>query len=89
MKIIIGTNTFGKYHRQDVAVESWKHLGDVNLVNVQFEDEKDSFNAQYDMEHVFALTRSSIDTVDKSTKKLPFINDILDVLSLQECDYFI
>jgi len=54
MKIVIGTNTFGKYHRQDVAVESWKHLSDVKLVNVQFEDEKDSFNVQYDMEHVFA-----------------------------------
>jgi len=89
MKIIIGTNTFGKYHRQDVAVESWKHLSDVKLVNVQFEDEKDSFNVQYDMEHVFTLTRSSMDTVDKSTKKLPYINDILDVLSRQDCDYFI
>ena len=43
MKIVIGSNTFGTYKRQDIAVESWQELSekfDIDLYNIQFKDEE-------------------------------------------------
>lgn len=88
MKIIIGTNTFGNYHRQNVAIDSLVHLKktfDLQLFDVQFEG-----NTQHDnrLETLNTLSRSSLDHTTGS-KQLPFVNDIFNVLCDQDCDYFI
>lgn len=81
MKIVLGSNIFGKYHRQDVAVDSWKHLMGkypdfVQIKAVQFEDEP---TIEYDgIEVLPKLGRSSLDIVPHGTKKLPIVRDILE-----------
>jgi len=92
MKIVIGSNTFGKYHRQDVAVDSWKYLQsnfDVDVYDIQFADEKSTFENPYDLHTIHDLKRSSKSILSKSKKKLPFVNDIISCLSNIDCDYFI
>jgi len=90
MKIVIGTNTFGKYHRQNVAVESWHHLRDtfncVSLHDVQFRNEP---NTCYDIDQMCVLERSSDQYIDDGVKRLPFINDAIEALSTIESDYFV
>lgn len=88
MKLLIGTNTFGRYDRQDVAVESWKYLSDVydcDVMDVQFQDCGDPV---YDIDTHAVLTRSSQDVI-KCDKRLPFVNDILNVLASGDHNYFI
>lgn len=88
MKILIGTNTYKKYKRQDIAIDSYVHLSNkynCDIVDVQFVDENSS-NYEIRTEHV--LERSSLD-VTSGDKKLPFVNDILNFLSVQDYDYFI
>ena len=49
MNILLGANTFGNYHRQNVAVDSWIHLRKkhgVKLCNIQFKDEENSFKSE-------------------------------------------
>lgn len=84
MKIILGTNTFEKYHRQDVAVQSWQKLG-IDIYDVQFTDTK----SEYNLNNLSVLTRSSKTELKKSVKRLPFVNDIVNILSEISCDYFI
>ena len=90
MKIVIGTNTFGSYHRQDVAVDSWKHLASkfdcVDVIDVQLVGQS---SHDYGIPAVTALKRHSGDLVPGSDKKLPVVSDILKVLGEHECDYFI
>jgi len=88
MKVLIGTNTYKKYKRQDIAIDSFIHLSDkydCDIIDVQFADE-DSSNYEIRTENI--LERSSLD-VTSGDKKLPFVNDILNFLSVQDCDYFI
>lgn len=78
-KIIIGSNTYSEYHRQNVATDSWIHLSkirNVEVVDVQFKDEEKDFATHYAIPTLFDLERSSLDVVGGS-KKLPFISDIL------------
>jgi len=84
MKIILGTNTFGKYHRQDIAVQSWLKLG-IDVYDIQFTDTK----SEYNLKNISCLTRSSQTCIKKSKKRLPFVNDILKALAEIECDYFV
>ncbi len=94
MKINIVTNTFGRYHRQDLAVESWRRLSmsdfpeNVDVVDFQFEDEKAN-PIEYNIETLFVLKHSSKDWVRGGTKKLPLVFEILMRASEMECDYFI
>jgi hypothetical protein len=79
-KIIIGSNTYGEYHRQNVATDSWIYLSkirNVEVVDVQFKDEEKEFATHYAIPTLFDLERSSLDIVAGS-KKLPFISDILN-----------
>lgn len=92
MKIVIGTNTYGKYHRQDVAVDSLRHLStlhDIPIVNVQLREDKDVLPVHYDVDYMFELERCSKDLVPESTKRLPVMSDIMSVLSRMDCDYFV
>ena len=84
MKIAIVTNTFGKYHRQNVAVESWLHLkdtfpDDVSLFNLQFEDEKGTFTDHYPGVTTAHVLKQSSQTViiEPVKKKLPLIFEII------------
>jgi hypothetical protein len=91
MKIVIGSNTFDTYRRQDIAVQSWKKLADefdVELYNIQFKDEEAVFNDSYNLNNIFKLERSSKDILD-TDRKLPYVNDIISCISEVECDYFI
>lgn len=88
-KIIIGFNSFNPTDRHVVALESWMHLRDnehiTDVVDVQFAGECNH-------EHVTTvaeLDRDSSQFVNKSTKRLPVVRDILDILANQPCDYFI
>lgn len=94
MNILIGFNTFGSYKRQNIAVESYKHLATlfpnvVSLLDVQFKDEKNTFSSPYGIDVQFSLDRSSLDVTTGGTKKLPFVNDIINALAEKNCDYFI
>ena len=97
MKIVIGCSTFGTGARQQVAIESWKALEhkfkDVSIVNVQFKDGTTLLDQAHgtkirDLDTIYTLTRSS-EQLKGSTRKLPYINDILSSISQQDCDYFI
>lgn len=91
-RIVIGSNTFGKYHRQDVAVDSWKHLQqkyDIDIYDIQFKDEVRSFDNVYNLNVIPKLTRSSESILKKSSKKLPLVNDVISCLSEVDCEYFI
>jgi hypothetical protein len=88
MNILIGTNTHGRYTRQDIALASYKHLAeqyDCEVVDVQFTDHTEQL---YDVRTLPVLNRSSKDVTD-GDKRLPFVNDILNVLATREYDYFI
>ena len=92
MKIILGTNTHGEYHRQNVALQSLRHLStefQIDVYDVQFVDEKQRLNRRDGIKYMFELNRSSVDLVPGSTKKLPVISDVLNVLASVDCDYFI
>lgn len=96
MQIGIITNTFGKYHRQNVAAESWIHLKNlfpdhIKLFNIQFKDEKNSFKDDYDgIETVFWLDTSSKTHIKNATKKLPVISELIfRGFAYSKCDYII
>lgn len=94
MKILIGTNTFGKYKRQDIAIDSYRELKNefpdvVDIIDVQFEDEITTFENHYNLDVTHTLTRSSLDVVEFGEKKLPFVNDIFSILADSADDYCI
>lgn len=93
--IEIVTNTFGKYHRQDIAVESWKHLkklfpDNIKLNNFQFEDEKSTFTDHYEgVDTSFRLKTSSKNIVKGGSKKMPLISEIIFAGFKSDPDYVI
>lgn len=92
MKIKIITNTFEKYHRQDVAVQSWLHLQklfpEIEIINLQFADETDKkYYPELDTKYV--LNHSSQTILTNSTKKLPLVSEIFQHSITEDCDYFI
>ena len=92
MKIVLGTNTFGKYKRQDIAVDSWLHLRDkhdIDLYDIQFADEKKTFQEIYNLNTRYDLKAFSHTYCDSPSKKLPLVNHIIEYISDIECDYFI
>ena len=93
MKIVIGTNYFGTYHRQTIAQQSLLKLkrifGDIlKLIDFQFKDETDTHTPVDGFDTQFVLSRSSKD-IPGATKKLPFVDEILAHLTLIDCDYFV
>lgn len=96
MRIAIVTNTFGKYHRQNVAVQSLAHLKNIfpdnlELYNLQFVDEHSTFTDYYpELNTEFKLTVSSKTYQPDSHKKLPVISEILvKGFSVSQADYVV
>jgi hypothetical protein len=97
MKITIGTNTYGNYDRQAIAVDSWNSLKNkfpniVNVIDIQFKDEEKTFKKNYELDTKFDLIRSSLNLFPNSQKKLPFVNDLIKIASSyteNDDDYFI
>lgn len=87
IKII--SSTFGKHHRQDVAVDSWLHIKKmypdvVDIINIQFAGEIERENIPYpQLETKWVLSDSTITT--KGTKNLPLVHQMLFWAS-QQCD---
>ena len=90
MKITIGTNYFNTNDRQTRAQECLRELkrrhSEISLYDVQFMD--DFSGLIDDFKTLPVLTRSSRDVTD-GKKKLPFVNDIFNVLSETDADYFV
>jgi hypothetical protein len=86
MKIVIGLNTFKTNKRQDIAVKCLQRIESkyesVKVVNVQFDKQDDAYDC---FEVNDNLTRYST----YSDKQLPYVNDIFEILSTYDCDYFI
>ena len=96
ISIAIVTNTYGKYHRQNVAMESLLHLkklfpNNIILYNIQFKDEKKTFQDFYEgIETKFILESSSLNYVKEAKKKLPVISEmIFKSFIFSKCDYVI
>ena len=92
MKIVLGTNTFNTYKRQDIAIDSWLHLRDlhdISLYDIQFIDEKRKFEKVYDLNTLHTLEHSSYNYCKAPSKKLPLVNHIIEAISNIDCDYFI
>lgn len=94
MKILLTTNTFGSYKRQDIAIQSYKKLLEefpdiLSFFDIQFRDEKETFNNVYGLDVTFSLKRSSLDIIDDAEKKLPLVNDLFCVAADLAEDYFI
>lgn len=92
MKIAIGTNYFGQYDRQTRAkgclLKIKKQYSEVSIHDVKFNDEHFAPSTEISTHPI--LTRSSRDMFPASKKRLPYINDIFDVLSTEtDADYFI
>lgn len=89
--IVIGTSTHGDCSRQDVAIDSLHHLSEifqcVEVVDLQLQGEPSQ--QHYDISSLTCMFRHSGMTVDNSNKKLPYVNDAINVLSTFDCDYFI
>jgi hypothetical protein len=83
MKITIITNTFQKYHRQNIAVESWLYLKAlfsdmVDIKNLQFTDEKGIFTNEYEnIPTHYILKNSSRTFIPNSFKKLPVFFEMI------------
>lgn len=94
MKITLLFNSFGNYHRQNVAVDSFRHLRQlypdtIQLKNLQFVDEKDTFQNPYpDIDVDFCL-RDSKSLNKNFTKKLPVFADVFAHSVDTDSDYFI
>lgn len=93
MKIALGTNLFGNYQRQELAKESYRRLAskypNVHIYDIQFKDEIDTYEISEGFITSFKLNRSSRDVIPGHEKKLPFVNDIFQVLADTDHDYFV
>jgi len=83
-RITLISNTFSDYHRQMVAVESWRHLKNLfpdvlDIYNLQFEDEFDTFTDHYaGIQTSFVLQQSSKTWEPNSIKKLPVLFEMIE-----------
>ena len=94
MKVLIGTNIFGNNPRQDIARESWIHLQTqypdlLEFVALQFPFEDSTLTTcseelveyqDFKISALFDLHINSRFYMDDSTRDIPSIKDILDIL---------
>lgn len=81
--VTIVTNTYQKYHRQNVAVDSWVHLRSLfpkqlHIINFQFLGDHDFSDYYNQIQTSFYLERSSQTLEPHSIKKLPVLYDIIE-----------
>jgi len=93
MKIAIGINNFKKEsdlnNREQMCIESLHKLvklfsNNVEIVNLTFEDETFATLKGFKNLHCLKQIPSNI-----TNKKIPFVNEIFDYLSILEADYFL
>lgn len=91
MKITIGINTFKNEsefnNREQMCVDSIRKIctkySEVNAVSITYKDENYKLD---NFINIHALENKNLQIANKS---LPFVNDIFDILSSQDCNYFI
>tara|TARA_R110000824_G_scaffold8429_13_gene38266 strand:+ start:8616 stop:9407 length:792 start_codon:yes stop_codon:yes gene_type:complete len=92
MKIALGINIFGSFHRQDMCIESLKRLKKefpdiIDLYNIQ---PLSDIQKEPEFKTLPALIRTAKDLVPDGTQDKPLIKDMFGVLSeLEDYDYFI
>lgn len=90
MKIALGINIFESYPRQDRCIEVLKKIknkyDNINLYNITFINEK---NLDTSFFHLPLLERKAKDIINNSKSNKPISKDFFDILSKQECDYFL
>lgn len=89
MSIVIGFNSFHPGTRHQVALDSWLHLQQHGFVDDIHDVQFDGVQNHNEVSTLNKLTRDSTDVVLQSTKRLPIIKDVFDILSDQSCEYFI
>jgi hypothetical protein len=90
MKIAIGINIFGENKRQNLCIEVLKKIKskfkDVVLYNITFENEK---NNHAEFFHLPFLKQTAKDVITNSKSIKPTTKQFFDILSKQNCNYFI
>jgi hypothetical protein len=90
MKIAIGINIFGYYKRQDQCIEVLNNFAskypEIELYNITHEGETHYTNG---FKHLPLLKRKAKDVISGSISEKPIAKDFFDVLSQQDCDYFL
>jgi len=87
MKIALAVNTFDSdLNRYKIANESYKKLdtySNIDVFDIQQPNVKGKFRT------LDTLRRTSKDSIEGSTKTLPFVNDLFDIAADLDYDYFI
>jgi hypothetical protein len=90
MKLAIGINIFGSYKRQDQCIQVLKKLKlkypVIDLYNITFKEE---INSESSFIHLPLLEKKARNIIQESKSNKPIAKDFFDILSKQECDYFI
>jgi hypothetical protein len=90
MKIAIGVNIFKENKNQLLAIECLKRIKannkNVEIYNIAFEEELVKIQ---EFINLGVLTKSSIDLTGNKNVKKPVSNELFDILSSQDCDYFL
>lgn len=88
-KILLTTNTFKRYHRQDLAVKKIQALKEknqnVDIKLIQFKNEEEYYP---ELSNEKVLDRSS-STVLNTKKQFPFVNDLFNVSADLSEDIFV
>lgn len=90
MKLAIGINIFGTFHRQELCIEGLLKLKDlfgntIDLYNIQPKDNPiihDKFETIY-------FERSSLDVVPEGKQNKPIVKSMFNALGEINCDYFL
>jgi len=89
MKLAIGINIFKKYDRQDHCIETLIKLAqdfqEITLYNITFKEE---LSENVNFVHLPLLSRCAKDLIEDSISTKPISKDFFDILSQQDCDYF-
>jgi len=90
MKLAIGINIFKQNKRQNFCIEVLKKLknkfSNISLYNITFPKE---INMDEEFIHLPELKQSAKDIINKSNSNKPIAKQFFNILSKQNCDYFV
>jgi hypothetical protein len=90
MKIAIGINIFGYYKRQDQCIDVLNNFASkypqIELYNITYEKETHYASG---FKHLPLLKRKAKHIIEGSKSEKPIAKDFFDILSEQDCDYFL
>jgi hypothetical protein len=94
IKIALGVNLFGRSVRTDLCIESLlavkkKYPNVVDLYNLQFEDKSKIGREHSDFKTLHVLKTSNQTFVPSSTRTIPIMQELFDVLANLNYDYFV